>query len=51
MLQFQMTNTQNLEEQAFMTQTLNNFNFNDGNFVFGFTGIFNIHFHNGLKNR
>ena len=51
MLQFQMTNTQNVEEHAFMTQTLNNFNFNDGNFVFGFTGIFNIHFHNGLKNR
>lgn len=49
MLQFQMTNTRGLEENNFITQTPNNFNLNDGNFVFGFTGIFILHLHNGLK--
>ncbi|WP_025741816.1 DUF5777 family beta-barrel protein [Aquimarina pacifica] len=49
MLQFQLTNTRNLVEDAFITQTPNNFNFNDGNLVFGFTGIFILHLHNGLK--
>ncbi len=49
MLQFQMTNTQGVEEHSFITQTPNNFNFNDGNFVFGFTAIFILHTRNGLK--
>ncbi len=50
MLQFQMTNIRNLAEDAFITRTFNNFNTNDGNFVFGFTGIFILHFRNELKN-
>ncbi|SHJ40659.1 DUF5777 family beta-barrel protein [Aquimarina spongiae] len=49
MLQFQMTNAQGVEEHNFITQTPNNFNFNDGNFVFGFTAIFILHTRNGLK--
>ncbi len=49
MLQFQLTNIRNATEDAFITQTPNNFNFNDGNFVFGFTGIFILHLNNGLK--
>ncbi len=49
MLQFQITNTQGIEENNFITQTPNNFNFKDENFVFGFTGIFILHFRNGLK--
>ncbi|OEK07349.1 hypothetical protein A8C32_18100 [Flavivirga aquatica] len=49
MLQFQMTNTRSVEENAFITQTSNNFNTRDGNFVFGFTGIFVLHLHNCLK--
>ncbi len=51
MLQFRMTNTRNLVEDAFITQTPNNFNLQDGNFVFGFTGIFILHLHNPLKSK
>ena len=49
MLQFSMTNTRGLVEDNFITQTPNNFNLKDGNFVFGFTGIFILHLRNGLK--
>lgn len=49
MLQFQLTNIRGATEDAFITQTPNNFNFNDGNFVFGFTGIFILHTRNALK--
>lgn len=51
MLQFQMTNTRGLVEDNFITQTPNNFQLSDGNFVFGFTGIFVLHLHNGLKSK
>ena len=43
MLQFQLTNTRGVVEDAFITQTPNNFNFKDGNFVFGFNAIFVLH--------
>ncbi len=43
MLQFQLTNTRAMVEDAFITQTPNNFNFKDGNFVFGFNAIFVLH--------
>ncbi len=43
MLQFQLTNTRSMVEDAFITQTPNNFNFKDGNFVFGFNAIFVLH--------
>ncbi len=49
MLQFQLTNIRSATEDAFISQTPNNFNFNDGNFVFGFTGIFILHTRNRLK--
>lgn len=49
MLQFQMTNARGLVEDNFITQTPNNFNLKDGNFVFGFTGVFILHLRNGLK--
>lgn len=49
MLQFQLTNVRGAIEDEFITQTPNNFNFNDGNFVFGFTGIFILHFENKLR--
>ena len=51
MLQFQMTNIRGVAEDVFITQTPNNFNFNDGNFVFGFTGIFILHTQNRLKRK
>ncbi|MFD2562373.1 DUF5777 family beta-barrel protein [Aquimarina rubra] len=44
MLQFQMTNARNMVEDAFITQTPNNFNLSDGNFVFGFNATFVLHF-------
>ncbi|MEL6916753.1 MAG: DUF5777 family beta-barrel protein [Bacteroidota bacterium] len=36
-LQFHLTNARSLETGAFTTQSLQNFNFNDGNLHFGFT--------------
>ncbi|WP_299252667.1 DUF5777 family beta-barrel protein [uncultured Aquimarina sp.] len=44
MLQFQMTNARNMVEDAFITQTPNNFNLSDGNFVFGFNATYVLHF-------
>jgi len=43
LLQFQMTNTRSVIEDAFITQTQNPFNFADGNFHFGFNAIFVLH--------
>ena len=43
MLQFQLTNTRGMTEEAFITQTPNNFNFKDGNLVFGFNMTFVLH--------
>lgn len=43
LLQFKMTNTRHFVEDAFITQTQNKFNFNDGNFHFGFHAIFVLH--------
>ncbi|SNR14067.1 DUF5777 family beta-barrel protein [Tenacibaculum jejuense] len=40
MLQFHMTNARTFAEDAFITQTTNNFNFHDGNFHFGFNATF-----------
>lgn len=42
LLQFKMTNTGNFVEDAFITQTRNNFNFRDGNFFFGFHATYFI---------
>ena len=47
-LQFQMTNTRNPVEDGFILQTPNNFNTDDGNFVFGFNAIFSLHL---IKNK
>ncbi len=49
MLQFQLTNTRGMVEDAFITQTPNNFNFKDGNLVFGFNAIFVLHLHQKQK--
>lgn len=43
LLQFQFTNTRHFAESAFITQTQNKFNFEDGNFHFGFNAIFVLH--------
>jgi len=42
LLQFKMTNNQIFTEDAFITQTLQNFNFRDGNFFFGFHATYHI---------
>lgn len=42
MLQFQMTNTRSMVEDGFILQTPNNFNTEDGNFVFGFNAVFTL---------
>ncbi len=44
MLQFHMTNTWNMIDDDFILNTPNNFNGEDGNFVFGFNAIFTLHF-------
>ncbi|MBW1296477.1 DUF5777 family beta-barrel protein [Aquimarina litoralis] len=43
MLQFHMTNAWSTVEDVFILQTPNNFNFQDGNFTFGFTATFALH--------
>lgn len=43
-LQFNMTNARSMVEDAFITQTRNNFDFRDGNFNFGFTFTYVLHF-------
>jgi opacity protein-like surface antigen len=43
LLQFQVTNARTFSEDAFITQTENNFNFHDGNFHFGVNATFVLH--------
>ncbi|MEK6151954.1 DUF5777 family beta-barrel protein [Flavobacteriaceae bacterium 3-367] len=43
MLQFHLTNARNLETGTFITQTFNNFNFNDGKLHFGFNFTYVLH--------
>lgn len=42
-LQFQLTNARAMVEDAFITQTRTNFNFNDGNLHFGFNATYILH--------
>ncbi len=49
MLQFMLTNAPSMVEDAFITQTRNNFNFKDPNLNFGFNFVYTIHFKNKLK--
>ena len=49
MLQFMLTNAVNKVEDAFITDTRNNFNFKNPNLNFGFNFTYTIHFKNGLK--
>ncbi|WP_298420717.1 DUF5777 family beta-barrel protein [uncultured Kordia sp.] len=44
LLQFKMTNNPFFTEDSFITQTTKNFNFNDGNFFFGFHATYHIQF-------
>ena len=43
MLQFYMTNSHNIADDVFITQTRNNFNTRDGNFFFGFNATILLH--------
>ena len=43
LLQFHVTNARNYAEDTFITQTTNNFNFNDPNLHFGFNATFVLH--------
>nr|WP_299000362.1 DUF5777 family beta-barrel protein [uncultured Allomuricauda sp.] len=43
MLQFYMTNSHNIADDVFITQTSNNFNTRDGNFFFGFSATILLH--------
>jgi hypothetical protein len=40
LLQFKMTNNPFFVEDTFITQTVRNFNFKDGNFFFGFGAVY-----------
>lgn len=51
MLQFMLTNAVNMVEDAFITQTYNNFNFRNPNLNFGFNATYIIHFKRGLKKK
>lgn len=42
-LQFSLSNTRNFVEDTFITQTGNNFNFNDGNLHFRFQAVYVLH--------
>lgn len=44
MLHFYLSNAPNIAEDAFITQTRNNFNTRDGNLHFGFNAVFILHF-------
>ncbi|RNC88286.1 MAG: hypothetical protein ED556_03635 [Winogradskyella sp.] len=50
LIQLMLTNTRNMVEDTFITQTRNNFNFKDPNLHFGFNATYVIHFNNKLKN-
>ncbi|MEO9513571.1 MAG: DUF5777 family beta-barrel protein [Flavobacteriaceae bacterium] len=49
MLQFMLTNAQRIADDAFITQTQNNFNFKNPNLNFGFNFTYIIHFKRNLK--
>lgn len=49
LLQFMLTNTRNMAEDRFITQTRNNFNFKDPNLHFGFNATYVFHLKNRLK--
>lgn len=51
LLQFMLTNTRNMVEDTFITQTRNNFNFRNPNLNFGFNATYVIHFSNRLKKK
>lgn len=51
LLQFMLTNAVNMVEDAFITQTYNNFNFKNPNLNFGFNATYVIHFKSGLKKK
>lgn len=42
-LQFNLTNTRAVADYSFISQTRNNFNFNDGNLYFGFNATYVLH--------
>ncbi|MGC6430504.1 MAG: DUF5777 family beta-barrel protein [Jejuia sp.] len=49
MLQFMLTNAVSMVEDAFITQTRNNFNFKNPNLNFGFSFVYTFHLKNRLK--
>lgn len=49
LIQMMLTNTRNLVEDTFITQTRNNFNFRDPNLHFGFNATYVFHLRNRLK--
>lgn len=49
LIQLMLTNTRNMVEDTFITQTRNNFNFRSPNLNFGFNATYVIHFNNSLK--
>lgn len=51
LLQFMLTNSRNMVEDTFITQTRNNFNFRNPNLNFGFNATYVIHFNNSLKGK
>ena len=51
LLQFYLCNAGNIAEDAFITQTRNNFNFRDGNLYFGFNATFVLHLRNNAKSK
>lgn len=51
MLQFHLTNAVSIAEDAFITQTRNNFNTRDGNLFFGFNATYVLHFKNNKKSK
>lgn len=51
LLQFMLTNALSMVEDAFITQTRNNFNFRNPNLNFGFNATYVIHFKNSLQNK
>ncbi|RZN84622.1 MAG: hypothetical protein EVB11_00805 [Winogradskyella sp.] len=49
LIQLMLTNTRNMVEDTFITQTTNNFNFKDPNLHFGFNATYVFHLKNKLK--
>lgn len=51
LIQLMLTNTRNMVEDTFITQTRNNFNFKDPNLHFGFNATYVFHLSNKLKRK